>query len=426
MSSTTLFDKSHGERKRPLLKHVLDRVRPTYTQDELNVLHIDPISRNVLSQRSGRGFVNRDVLETVLGNLLECVAPGSHNAADAQGASDLDAAIEEIGDQLYAMTVQSLLAAGHTSELETRALETTFAALCDLPRLKERAHWNRFASLKDPAVWDAYIRHRGGLDDERLAAFDISAQVNAAIAARDIGQYRAFLEENDLDYALDYQMQLVAGTYPGWRVLFYHDVAQLLTRSGPCPSMPQVTLAPVPFLPRAVSELAARYYQADLHPETRIGDANFLDHPHRGLTTGQTGVIGYGCVIYPCTLGGLTDKVKQRHPVIGDYVDIGTDAGIFGPVRVDDRSIIGANTEIYGLVEVAADCRIGTSVIIGTIRSGAGIPGKIHLGQGVRVGDGAIIESSTELDLIIPDKAAIPARSNVVNDGFGRPRIVQA
>lgn len=426
MGNTTLFDKSHGERKRPLLKHVLDRVRPTYTQEELNVLHIDPISRSVLSQRSGRGFVNRDILETVLGNLLECVAPGSHNAADVQGVSDLDAAIEEIGDQLYAMIAQSLLAAGHTSGLETRALETAFAALCDLPRLKERAHWNRFASLKDPAVWDAYIRHRGGLSDEQLAAFDISAQVNAAIAARDIGLYRAFLQKNGLDFALDYQMQLVASTYPGWRVLLYHDIAQLLTRSGPCPRLPSVRLTPAPFLPRAISELGARYYQADLHPETQVGDANFLEHPHRGLTTGQTGVIGSGCVIYPCTLGGLTDKVKQRHPIIGDYVVIGTDAGIFGPVHIHDRSIIGANTEIYGLVEVAADCRIGTSAIIGTIRSGAGTPGKIHLGQGVRVGDGAIIESSTELDLVIPDKAVIPARSNVVNDGFGRPRIVQS
>ena len=86
----------------------------------------------------------------------------------------------------------------------------------------------------------------------------------------------------------------------------------------------------MPLLPRAISELGGRYYQADIHPETQMGDANFLDHPHRGITTGQTGIIGSGCHIYPCTLGGLSGKVQQRHPIIGDYVFIGTDAGIFG------------------------------------------------------------------------------------------------
>ena len=427
MGDTTLFDKSYGARKRPLLKQVLERIQPTYSDEELNVLRIDPISRSALSQRSGRGFVNRDILETVLGNLLECVGPGSHNAAEVRQAPDLESTIEEIGDQLYAVIAQSFLASGDSREIEARALECAFAVLCDLPRMKERARWNQFASLKDPAVWDAYVLHKGGLDHDRLANLDISAQINAAIASRDTGRYQEFLREADVGVAYHYQMQLVVSTYPGWRVLFYHDVAQLLTRSGSCCNyMSQIELTPVPFLPRAISELGARYYQADLHPETQIGDANFLEHPHRGLTTGQTGVIGSGCVIYPCTLGGLTDKVRQRHPIIGDYVDIGTDAGIFGPVRISDRSVVGANSEIYGLVEVSPDCRIGTSAIIATVKAGAATPGKIRLGQVVRVGDGAIIENSTELDLVIPDKAIIPARSNLVNDGFGNPKIVQA
>ena len=51
-----------------------------YTAEEVAALRIDAVDRDILSQRSGRGFVNRDLLETVLGNLLECVAPGSHNA----------------------------------------------------------------------------------------------------------------------------------------------------------------------------------------------------------------------------------------------------------------------------------------------------------------------------------------------------------
>ena len=58
--------------------------------------------------------------------------------------------------------------------------------------------------------------------------------------------------------------------------------------------------------------------------------------PIAGITTGQTGIIGSGCHIYPCTLGGLSGKVQQRHPIIGDYVFIGTDAGIFGSVQVGE------------------------------------------------------------------------------------------
>ena len=284
--------------------------------------------------------------------------------------------------------------------------------------------WNRFASLRDPAVWDAYIVHKNELDGDKLLSIDFVNEIDTAIVNRDVLHYWEFLRTHGLESAFDYQMHLVASTYPGWRVLLYHDVAQALTRSGPCEKMPEVELAPVSLLPRAISELGGRYYQADLHPETRIGDANFLDHTHRGLTTGQTGVIGSGCHILPCTLGGLSERVQQRHPIVGDHVHIGTDAGIFGPVRLGDRSSVGANTEIYGFVEIGTGCRIGTSVILGTIRTGQARPGTIRLGAGVRVGDGSIIENSTELGLSIPDDAVVPPRSHLVNDGFGQPRIV--
>ena len=425
MANTTLFDTSYESRKRPLLKQVLDRLRPMYTNEELDVLRIDSISRGVLSQPSGRGFVNRDILETVLGNLLECVAPGSHNVLQIPRSSDLAEDIEEIADQLYAMIIQSLLAAeGDGADIETYALETTFALISELPRLKERALWNRFASLKDPAVWDAYITARDKSCAGKLVDIDFTPAIDAAINGRDFAPYREVLKEHRFDFAFGYLMQLVISTYPGWRVLFYHDIAHALTQSGPVLGIPGIQRIPVPLLPRAISELGGRYYQADLHPETDIGDANFLDHPHRGLTTGQTGVIGSGCYIYPCTMGGLSGKVRQRHPIIGDRVQIGTDATLLGPVQIGERATVGPNTQIYGYVQTGPECRIASSVVIGTVLSGARRPGNIHLGRSVRVGDGTVIENSTELDLAIPDKAEIPARSHVINDGFGNPRFV--
>ena len=419
MNDTTLFDQAYENRKRPILERVVDQIRPIYAAEELTAMRVDPINRAILSQRSGRGFVNRDLLETVLGNLLECVAPGSHNASEAAQATLLEN-IEEIVDQLYAMIYQSLQAAqGEDGPIEDRALQSAFALVSRLPRLKTRALWNRFASLRDPSVWDAYLRNAHGLDEDDLASWTFSPIIDEAIEARSFAPYEAFLAGKGLESALAYQMQLVASAYPGWRVLFYHDIAHALTQKGEIETFDDM---PIPLLPRAISELGGRYYQADIHPETTIADANFLEHPHRGLTTGQTGVIGYGCIIYPCTLGGITERARQRHPTIGNFVKIGTDATLLGPVAIGDRSTIGSGTDIYGFVETGTGCQIASSVVIGTVRSGARDPGKIILGDHVRVGDGTIVENSTELDLIIPDKSEIPARSHIVNDGFGNPK----
>jgi serine acetyltransferase len=425
MSKTTLLDANYQTKKRELLTLLIAHLRPTYTDEEIDALRIDAIDPQILAQRSGRGFVNRDLVETLLGNLLECVAPGSHNAVGPEHEKgDLNASMGQVADQLYAMVAQSLLAAGEDEGVEEQALASSFALLWDLPRLKLRARWNRFAALRDPAVWDAYLLHNCGIAREDLLRIDFTGQLEESIRRRDFEYYRQFLKDLECDFIFDYQMQLVMSTYPGWRILFYHDVAHALTRSDAVANDPGLARQPVPLLPRAISELAGRYYQADLHPETQIGDANFLDHPHRGMTTGQTGIIGSGCHMYPCTLGGLSDKVQQRHPVIGDFVFVGTDAGLFGPVQVGDHSVIGANSEIHGYVEIGSHCRVGASVFIGTIKDGRARPGRVELGEGVRVGAGTIIENASELDLVIPPRAEIPARSYVVNNGCGQPRFV--
>ena len=426
MSQTTLFDALYRRRKNELMHELVERLLPMYSDREIGLLRIDAIDPQILAQRSGRGFVNRDLLETLLGNLLECAAPGSHNAVDpGHERGSFSEEIGQVADQLYAMVAQSLLAAGESEGVEKLALGASFSLLWDLPRLKTRARWNRFAALRDPAVWDAYLLSNCKIDREELLHIDFGGELETAIRLRSVDHYRDFLRNLECDFIFDYQMQLVMSTYPGWRILFYHDVANALTCGETVADLSGLNRQPIPLLPRAISELAGRYYQADLHPETQIGDANFLDHPHRGMTTGQTGIIGSGCHIYPCTLGGLSDKVQQRHPIVGDFVSIGTDAGIYGSVNVGDRSVIGANAEIHGRVGVGPQCRIGASVFIGTIKDGDRLPGRVVLGESVRVGAGTIIENASELDLLIPDQAEIPARSYVVNDGCGQPRFVR-
>ena len=423
MTETTLFDASYEHRKKPLLIQTLERLRPIYSKAELDVLRIDRTSREGLAQRSGRGFVNRDTLETVLGNLLECVAPGSHNAPHLHHQNqNLSDAIEEVADQLYAMVAQSFLAVTDETHLGA-ALETAFSLLWELPRFKSRALWNRFASLKDPAVWDAYLLHTG-ISREKIAALDFRSEIDEAIQARTFEPYQDFLGTLNLASVLDYQLQLVGSTYPGWRILFYHDVAHALTQSTPLEESPEIQRVPVPLLPRAISELAGRYYQADLHPETQIGDANFLEHPHRGVTTGQTGIIGSGCVIYPCTLGGLSVKVKQRHPVIGDFVEIGTDTSLLGPFRLPTTPLLVRTRKSTGLSKLSNGAVSVHQSSLERSRGAAAHPGKIYIGDEVRIGDGTVIENTSEMDLIIPTRSQIPARSHVANDGFGFPRYV--
>ena len=245
MSTMTLFDTTYERRKEALLRQVLQRLKPIYSSEDLEALQIDPIDPAILSQRSGRGFVNRDILETVLGNLLECVAPGSHNALDSRYQKrEVGAVVEEMADQLYAMIAQSLLAAGEEKEVEDRALLASFALLWEMPGLKERARWNRFASLKDPAVWDAYLLHRCGLSDAELSRLEFGTQIEAAIEERDLDRYRRFLATLDCEFTFAYQMQLVMSTYPGWRVLFYHDIAHALTRSGEVEDNPRLRYTP--------------------------------------------------------------------------------------------------------------------------------------------------------------------------------------
>ena len=93
-------------------------------------------------------------------------------------------------------------------------------------------------------------------------------------------------------------------------------------------------------------------------------------------------------------------------------------------MKVGNYSVIGANTELYGFVETGQYCRIGSSVVIGTVRMAAMVPGRIILGDHVRVADGTVIENNLSADLIIGDNTQIPARSYVINDGKGNPKLV--
>jgi serine O-acetyltransferase len=106
------------------------------------------------------------------------------------------------------------------------------------------------------------------------------------------------------------------------------------------------------FLGRLVSELARWITGIEIHPGAKIGRRLFIDH-------------GMGIV-----MGGTSLKKEKRHPTLEDHVIVGTGASVIGPVRIGEGSRIGA-----GAVVVSSSPPWSTIV---------GIPGKVIEGDNAR------------------------------------------
>ncbi len=424
MGATLEFPPDRRELRNEIAALTAERLAGEYSKRECSQFKMREFDPSCLSVSYGAGQAAWPAVSWGLETLQELVVPGSFvescEPAESQGV--VRPAVEQAADCLYGILRSYFDVEFEETKAREAAALAALAVIDRLPEFQARARWNIFASLKDPAVWDSFVLREESRREE-LGRLDLLAEIDKAILARSRDQYLSFLKGHGFDYAYDYQFRLVKRGYPGWRALLLHDISHSLALGGSAGDG-KIEAPPVPFLPRVIAEHAARLYQTDIHPECVIGDANFVEHPHRGITTGQTGRIGIGCVLYPCTLGGVTDKVKDRHPVIGDFVLIGTDVGVFGIVHVGDRSAIGANTEIYGLVEFGEGVRVGSAVVARTVLTEAGKPGKLVLEDGARIGDETLIINDQPSDLVIPAHSTIPPHSHVVNDGFGHPKLI--
>ncbi len=422
-SMTLSFPPSLELLRKETLGSTLVDLQKSYTSDDLSHFTFCPPPMEKSVRCLGTGSAAWTEVERVLNVIQEMIVPGVFVCPEKKKTTrgNQEEALAWTLEHLYGV-LQSFFRM--EEEKERAAGDAALAALnliSLLPKFRERARWNIFASLKDPAVWDAFVL-RNEKRRQELGGLDLISIIDEAIQARNPSIYLTFLKEAGFDYAIDYQRRLVERAYPGWKALLMHDIAHTLALGGEF-AEGKAAAGPAPMLPRIISEQAASLFQTDLHPETVIGDANFLEHPHRGITTGQTGRIGIGCVIYPCTLGGITDKVKPRHPAIGDFVLIGTDVGIFGPVLVANHSVIGANTEINGMVEIGERVRIRAAVVARTVISESGRPGKIIFSKDVTVGEECLVVNDHPTDLIIPPGCSITAGTHLVNDGNGNPKV---
>ncbi len=146
--------------------------------------------------------------------------------------------------------------------------------------------------------------------------------------------------------------------YPGLHAIWAHRVAHWLWEHN-C-KLPG----------RIVSEFARFITGIEIHPGAKIGRRLFIDHG-MGIVMGETTEIGDDVLIYQgVTLGGTSLKKEKRHPTLEDHVMVSTGASVIGPVRIGEGSRIGA-----GAV-VVSSCPPWSTVV--------GIPGKVIEGDNPR------------------------------------------
>lgn len=105
---------------------------------------------------------------------------------------------------------------------------------------------------------------------------------------------------------------------------------------------------------RFISERARKKTGIEIHPGAKIGRRFFIDHG-MGVVIGETAEIGDDCVMFhSVTLGGRGGNSEHRHPILGNNVYIGTHATLLGPIHVGDGAKIGAGAVVLHDVPAGA------------------------------------------------------------------------
>ena len=150
-------------------------------------------------------------------------------------------------------------------------------------------------------------------------------------------------------------------TYAGFHALLAYRLSHWLHAHG------------VPFIPRALSQLARWLTGIEIHPAARIGTGFFIDHG-MGVVIGETAEIGdYVTLFQGVTLGGTGKERGKRHPTLGNHVVVGAGAKILGGIRIGDNVKIGANSVV--LKSIPAN-----STVIG-------VPARVVKTEGERIPD---------------------------------------
>ena len=123
-------------------------------------------------------------------------------------------------------------------------------------------------------------------------------------------------------------------TYSGVHALSWHRWANLLYRMH------------LRLLARITSQVCRFFTGIEIHPAAKIAPGVFIDHG-QGVVIGETAEVGAGTVIYQgCTLGGTGKQTGKRHPTVGENCVISAGAKVLGNITVGDGAKIGAGAVV--------------------------------------------------------------------------------
>ncbi len=122
--------------------------------------------------------------------------------------------------------------------------------------------------------------------------------------------------------------------YPGFRALRSHRLAHALWQRH------------LHLLARWLSERSRRRTGIEIHPGAVIGRRVFIDHG-TGVVIGETAEVGDDVTMYQgVTLGGTGKEKGKRHPTIRSHVMISTGAKVLGAIEVGEGAKIGAGAVV--------------------------------------------------------------------------------
>lgn len=122
--------------------------------------------------------------------------------------------------------------------------------------------------------------------------------------------------------------------YPGLHAIMLHRLAHRLW------------LTRMPFVPRLVSQIARFFTGIEIHPGATIGRGFFIDHG-MGVVIGETTEIGDHVVLYQgVTLGGTGKQRGKRHPTLGNGIVVGVGAAVLGAITVGDGARVGGGAVV--------------------------------------------------------------------------------
>lgn len=126
-------------------------------------------------------------------------------------------------------------------------------------------------------------------------------------------------------------------TYKSYQAVLYYRVAHSLQEKEKF------------YYARKLSEEAKILTGIEIHPKAKIGKNFVIDHGV-GTVIGETSIIGDDCYILQSVVLGASHIANnfqgQRHPIIGNNVEIGGFSRIFGAVKIGDNVKISPHSII--------------------------------------------------------------------------------